>query len=697
MTKTHTTTTPPRRSTRRSQRTPWLLARIAVAACLLMLLIPAASVFALPADGGGNYTQILCADPASEEGLGISGMPEGLTNPASIATWQVATSEVNCSSGHMLPGRGVPMAVGQGNTYAQGTWSALLYQAPAGVTINGGSIYRAEKAEGEHNGFMGIIQQGGEDNVLYSLPRNPVDQGDWYVGNVASRGTFAWPFSPENLVNLTVSPDASHWDVNATCDPDGNNNSSCTLVTDQWEYRIFGGEVSLNAVNDPEASNIAGPLTSETPLRGGESITFSATDQGPGLAYVKLLVDGQSVQSQIIDTNDGHCIPVPGHDAYTWAYQIPCKTSVGGRTYELDTGALPDGTHHVQVIIEDAAGNQSVVLDRTVASDNAPANTSAPAIIAQGTLQAGTALSGQPGAWSAPAGAGAISYAYQWQDCDPEGNNCQAIPGAQAPGYTPAASDIGHTLRLLLTASDNDGAASTPSPASSVVIAAPAGSGTSPGTPAGGTPNGTNASESAALRLNGAPAISRPFAQRAFNLTGQLSTSRGTPISGATLEVLQQITGTSTLTLIGHATTNSSGVFTVSIPAGPSRRIEIAYRANTADSSYTTSASVTETVKAGIQLHVSATSTGPNGRVIFSGHVYGPIPRQGALIQLLVHYHGHWELLRNPHTTRNGTFKVIYQFEDAIGRFPFAAEVPSGQANFPYTTGHSNTVNVNTA
>ena len=84
-------------------------------------------------------------------------------------------------------------------------------------------------------------------------------------GNVAARGTFTTPFSPENVVNLTISPDGGHWDVNATCDPNGNNNSSCTLTAGQWEYRIFGGEISLNAPHDPQASNIAGPLADRRP------------------------------------------------------------------------------------------------------------------------------------------------------------------------------------------------------------------------------------------------------------------------------------------------------------------------------------------------------------------------------------------------------------------------------------------------
>ena len=96
-------------------------------------------------------------------------------------------------------------------------------------------------------------------------------------------------------MNLTVSPDGSHWDVNATCDPNGNNNSSCTLNAQPWEYRIYAGEISLHAANDPQASNISGPLTTEDPLKGNETITFSASDQGPGLAYVKILADGKPV------------------------------------------------------------------------------------------------------------------------------------------------------------------------------------------------------------------------------------------------------------------------------------------------------------------------------------------------------------------------------------------------------------------
>jgi hypothetical protein len=555
---------------------------------------------ALPPDGGGNYTQILCANPATGDGLGLSGMPEGLSNPASTDLWQVTAAEVDCGTGRITSSRGAPMLVGQTNTYGQGTWSALLYQAPANATINGGTIYRAEKAEGPDEGFMGIIQQGGEYNVLYSLPRNCCDQGDWFVGNVAARGTFATPFSLENVVNLTVSPAGGHWDVNATCDPNGNNNSSCTLTAGQWEYRIFGGEISLTASHDPQANNISGPLLTESPLRGTQSITFSATDEGPGLAYVKLLTDGTVVQSQIIDTNDGHCVPVAGHDAYTWAYQVPCRTSVGGRTYSLNTAAFSNGLHHLQVIIEDAAGNQSEVLNRMVVIEN---------------------------------------------------------PGVGSLGALPG-------------------------PGSSALLA--------------GAPNGANASANADLRLGVPHSIARSFARRALRIPGRLVNADDQPISGATLEVIQQVADSGRSQLVAHAHTTADGSFIAVVPVGPSRLIDVAYRASTGASGYAAEAKVQESVSAGVQLSVSPRRTGAEGTITLGGKVEGPIPRQGVVVDLLVHYRGRWEPFRTPRTNSHGAFHVIYQFQGGVGRFPFRALAFGGQSGFPFSSGDSGAVDVTT-
>jgi hypothetical protein len=243
---------------------------------------------------------------------------------------------------------------------------------------------------------------------------------------------------------------------------------------------------------------------------------------------------------------------------------------------------------------------------------------------------------------------------------------------------------------------------------------------TSPPIAGSGTPNGTPASETATLHINNPTPTTRNFGQKAFKLTGyfasqalkltgRLTNNQAQPIAAATLDVLQQTAGTSTLTLIRDVTTSATGTFTLALPAGPSRTIEIAYRALSSDTSYAATAEIHETAHATAQLKISvykrtptgrivinAHKTTPTGEILISGKVNGPIPPQGTIIELLVHYLGHWEPIRAPHTKSNGHFEVKYQFQHATGRFPFLIQIPAGQTNYPYTNGYSNTINITT-
>jgi hypothetical protein len=211
-----------------------------------------------------------------------------------------------------------------------------------------------------------------------------------------------------------------------------------------------------------------------------------------------------------------------------------------------------------------------------------------------------------------------------------------------------------------------------------------------------GTPNGSTASETALLRLGERETISRSFTHRAFGLTGRLLNGQGQPIGAATLNILQQIAGSSSTQVITHAKTRSNGSFAVRVPAGPSRLIDVAYRAFAADANYAAQAKVEESVGAGVQLSVTPRSTSATGTIVLTGKVQGPIPQQGTIVELLVHYRGHWEPFRTPRTDSSGHFQVAYQFEGGLGHFPFRAEVPAGQANFPFTGGYSKAVDVAT-
>jgi hypothetical protein len=88
-----------------------------------------------------------------------------------------------------------------------------------------------------------------------------------------------------------------------------------------------------------------------------------------------------------------------------------------------------------------------------------PTNASAPVVTDQSSdsYEVGDSLTTTPGTWSA---SGAITYAYQWQDCDAIGGECADIRAATGPTYTLTSGDAYKTVRVVVTATDSGG--STP-------------------------------------------------------------------------------------------------------------------------------------------------------------------------------------------------------------------------------------------
>jgi hypothetical protein len=97
------------------------------------------------------------------------------------------------------------------------------------------------------------------------------------------------------------------------------------------------------------------------------------------------------------------------------------------------------------------------------AAGGGPVATSAPTI--SGTAQQGQELSTSNGGWSGSP----TSYAYAWSQCDASGGSCTAIAGATSATYTAVAGDVGHTLRVTVTAKNTDGSGTATSAASAVV------------------------------------------------------------------------------------------------------------------------------------------------------------------------------------------------------------------------------------
>ena len=284
------------------------------------------------------------------------------------------------------------------------------------------------------------------------------------------------------------------------------------------------------------------------------------------------------------------------------------------------------------------------------------------------------------------------------------GQPCPPSESVDLPINTTALANGQHTLKVSVEdAAGNsavvyDGTISTKQPSENSLGALP-GPGTSAASspaPTPAVPNGTTASRMAQLTLGVKRRITRIYAHRALRVTGRLVDGQGNPIAGATLDVLAQVSRSASMVAIGNASTSANGTFTASVPGGPTRTIEIAYRAFSTDASYAAVAKIAEAVEAGVKLAVSPHRTGSEGTITLSGQVLGPVPAQGVAVELLVHYRGRWEPFRVPQTDSRGRFEVVYQFQGGIGRFPFRASVLGGQAGFPFAHGESRPVDVTT-
>src|SRR5919201_1067295 len=91
-----------------------------------------------------------------------------------------------------------------------------------------------------------------------------------------------------------------------------------------------------------------------------------------------------------------------------------------------------------------------------------PKNLTPPAI--SGTVKVGRSLTATTGSWQRVS-----SYAFQWLRCDSASASCGPIAGASASTYTVSSGDAGHTLRVLVTASNKNGTAAAVSAATQVV------------------------------------------------------------------------------------------------------------------------------------------------------------------------------------------------------------------------------------
>jgi fibronectin type 3 domain-containing protein len=188
------------------------------------------------------------------------------------------------------------------------------------------------------------------------------------------------------------------------------------------------------------------------------------------------------------------------------------------------------------------------------------ANTALPSVA--GSAVQGSTLTASQGSWSgSPA-----TFAYQWQDCDSGGANCSAIAGATSSSYTLAASDVGSTVEVVVTASNSAGSASAASSPTGVVTApATPVSNTAAPTVSGSAVQGSTLSASDGT-WNGSPAPTFAYQWEDCDAGG----GNCAPIAGATSSsyVLGSTDVGSTVVVVVTATNGAGSASAASSPTG---------------------------------------------------------------------------------------------------------------------------------
>jgi hypothetical protein len=184
-----------------------------------------------------------------------------------------------------------------------------------------------------------------------------------------------------------------------------------------------------------------------------------------------------------------------------------------------------------------------------------------------------------------------------------------------------------------------------------------------------------------------------PYKHRVV-VTGRLTTIDGVPLAGQALVV------TTTLRQ-SHAapqpfrtvTTGRTGRFSFSVPAGPSRRVDVAFGGGLGLLHRTRS--VTLHVPAGSTIKAGRTALFGTGTVRFSGRLGllgARLPAGGKIVVLEAEQHGHWTTVAS---TRARGAKAAWHaeahFRGNPGTFPVRLRIPR-EAVFPYDAGHSRAI-----
>jgi hypothetical protein len=311
-----------------------------------------------------------------------------------------------------------------------------------------------------------------QTSVVPSNTSPPTITGTAAVGKTLTAGPGAWS-------GTTPMTFKYQWQ---RCDSSGNNCTSIPgettnhrqLVSDDVGHRLRVRVTATNASGSASATSAASDVVS-----GGGS--------GAPVSTKEPTITGSAVQGQILQADHGTW---SGATPITYKYQWLRCDSLGGNcaqiagetsaSRQLDSGDVGKRLR-VRVTATNGSGsgtaqsNATNVVTASGGGSGAPVSKDLPQIT--GVAAQGETLVSSNGTWT---GATPITYTYQWLRCDANGGACATIPGETKSNRTLTDGDVGHRMRIRVTAKNNVGSATVQSEATAVVTGSGGGGGGGP-------------------------------------------------------------------------------------------------------------------------------------------------------------------------------------------------------------------------